>query len=316
MSKIFSISNTLFGYKNYVGFNRFLEESEKFFNDELIPFLQKYAKKDDYFIHLGNLFVSKQQLNVKAINSVQTIFEKISNILPVYFLIGEHDRYTSNNDINTLTIFKNYKNIFIVNDTMSINDNILLFSYDKNIINILNKHENIDYIFTSNNMSNIDKNYLLKYKKIYSGYSKDNYVENNIVSVGTPYQIEPNTKNKGFFVLDINSNNDKFILNKTNFKFVTLHINNIEELKNFDETYFQNNVVDMVVNKDLMDNMEFKIKISNYNIQSLICEEDVKEPEDDRISDFFDVDELILSKINDNSELLKEFNNILNINKQ
>ena len=222
------------------------------------------------------MFSSKQSLNVNVINIAQNIFEKISKIIPIYFLIGDHDRYSSNNNINTLTILKNINNIHIVTNNLLLKEKILLQSYTNNLQKQIKNYDNVEYLIMSNNPEDIlNKEILMSYKKIYTGYNKENYVKDNIKCVGSPYQTEPNTKVKGIIILDIESGIDKFFENKLNSKFKTIYIDDVKDLEKLNNEDTENHFIDLVVDKNLYNNIDFKIKLTNYNIQNVFCKNDI-----------------------------------------
>lgn len=67
----------------------------------------------------------------------------------------------------------------------------------------------------------------------------------------------------------------------------------------------------------MYENNEFRIKLSEYDIQSLTYKEtEIPEEVIDDISDIFNVDELILTKIQDDDRLKSEFDNVIKIYNQ
>lgn len=313
MPKIFIVSNTLFGNKNHLGFSRFLEESEKYFTDELIPFIKLYAKPDDIFVHLGGMFSSKQSINIKAVNVAQRIIQEISCIIPVYLLVGDQDRYQTSNDINSLSVFKNISNVTIITDTLTLySDKVALHAYTNNISQLPSS----EYLLFCNDPNEyFDYTvYFSRYKNVYTGYNKKYGIDNNIIFVNSPYQTEPSASNNGIYVLDIDKCAHKLLPNKNSTKFKTLEINSIQQLKSLDKNIFNKNFIDIVVDKSLFEDLEFKIGISEYNIQSIKCKEEIvsvnTNKEDIKI---FNVDELVYSIINKNIEMREEFENIVSI---
>lgn len=272
MSKYYVTSNSMFGYKKNIDSTRFLTESLNYYNNELIPFISKYHKTGDIFIHLGNMF-SVKTLNFKLIKSIQDIFEKISKIIPVYLIENESD---------SLTIFRNFSNIFIIEKEIEI-DNVLLTTQE---------------------------NSLSPYKKIISGYYKDHSILNNIVYVGAPYQYELNDKLYSCYIYDTYSDAGLHVTNKTSSRFLTITVNNINELLEQDKNMFNSNYINLQVSSNLYNSNEFKINIINYKCLSInIIPEEHEEVETTLNSGIFNIDELIYSKIKD-SELELEFNKI------
>lgn len=294
MAKIFMLSNTQFGYKNHLGINRFLSENEKFFNDEFIPFLKKYSKAGDYVVHFGNVFKSGQSINIRVLNTVLKIFESISDIVPVYFLISQNDRYGS--DITT-NVLKYIKNVSIINTSLTI-DNVKLSS----IVEDLN--QNTDILLTSCNPSTF--NVINKNVKIYTNHDVDT---NTYTCIKSPYPINKDDSGNGFVILDTIKGVDKFIPNKVNDKYKKLTINSINDLCEVEPKYFEENFVELVVGEELYNNVQFKIKLSELNILDV----EVKQPIENCITDniivnnIFNIDELILHEIENNVDILNEF---------
>jgi hypothetical protein len=327
MSKIFIIGNSTFGYKEFFDLNKSLEESGKFYFEYLIPFIKKYKKENDCLIHLGNFFNRSENINIKTIHQTVSIFEQLSEQIPIFVLLSKYDIYGNS---NTLSILKNIKNIYIIDKSATLYDNkVQLYAYHKNIkkeienknifLNHFNKilepvekieqYSDSEFLFVNNEISNLN---LIEYKYIYTGVN-DN-IKDNIMCIESPYSLNFKSKFNGLNVLDVKTGKNMFIPNTINFKFETKHINSIEELKNLDEDYLNNNFVNLNINSELSDNSEFQLKLSLLNIKNIhyIKQEDEVCIEKEKTYDIFDLDTIISENIN--SETVKdEFNNIKRI---
>jgi len=312
----FLISNTNFGYKN--NNKEILNSMLDYFEKSFIPFIEKYSKKGDSVIHLGNLFCSSQSINIRVLNKVQSIFERISNILPIYFMVGFNDKYleSKTNDINTLKIFKNFPNISIIEEPTLVND-ILLIPWSKNIIKDLDTEEekiifNYDYL---NNDKEIIRE-MLRNKKVYCGFYNNRRIDDNITIIGSPYQIGfDDSLDKGFLALD--KDKEKFVDNKISPTFQKLELKTIDDIKNIDKDFVNNNYVDVILTEDLLKENKIKLDIllSKYKFNNIKYEKS-EEILDLKTTDF-NIDKILTEYIEniDNTLLIEEFNYIMDLYK-
>src|SRR5574343_417982 len=89
MHRTFLISDTHFGVRN--SSNEWMEIQKEYFYNFLIPLLKKESKKGDILIHCGDVFDSRQSINLFVMNFALEIFEELAKILPVIILLGNHD---------------------------------------------------------------------------------------------------------------------------------------------------------------------------------------------------------------------------------
>lgn len=302
--KVFIISNTLFGYK---GIN---ENQLYYFNNIIIPFLEKNVKNGDIFIHGGNIFNNRKNVSMDIIHDVMEIFEKISNILPIYIM-------KSSNDDLSILLLKRIKNINIINEKTKI-DNITLIPYNIQI----DKEKNNVIIFNHNYYNNPDT-----YKNILSDsyinictYNNDYPIkDDNIINIGSPYELNKNDKNKkGFLVIDTDKKKHKFIENKHSPKFIDINIDKIEdinELKINEKDYIHLYVKESIIDKKENLN-KLNLLINKYNFKNItyLNDNNTKENNIKLDNDSFNIKNLIndyLEKNNLNFE--NELNNIYKI---
>jgi hypothetical protein len=331
MSKIFIIGNSTFGYKEYFDLNKSLFESGKYYFDYLIPFIKKYKKDTDCLIHIGNLFNRNENINIKTINQVISIFEQLSNLLPVFILLSKHDTY---GNLNSLSVLKNIKNVYVIDKSATLYDNkVQLYGYQKDIdkeiknknifLNHFNKllepveklehYSESEYLFLNNEISGL--NFNSEFKKIYTGVK--NEIGDNVKYIESPYPLNFNSKNNGIWVLDVETGQERFIPNTINTKFEIKNIKSIDDLSTLTDEYLNNNFVDLNINSELSENLEFQMKLSQLNVKSIhYTKKDIEEnPEEEKTYDIFDLDAIITENIVSDT-VKNEFDNVKRIYNQ
>ena len=114
MCKIFIIGDSHIG----LGFPNSVEKWTKvhmeYFNDFLIPLLQKEVSKGDIIVHVGDLFDNRNVIPINLLHYTQNLLEMISKIAPLHILVGNHDLYTkSTSEINSVSLYKYIPNVFV-----------------------------------------------------------------------------------------------------------------------------------------------------------------------------------------------------------
>ena len=149
--RIWILNNTRFGYKN--NSKEWSKTQFDYFYNFYIPFLQKNKKEGDIIIHLGNFFNNSESINTSILNLSLDLISTITKIIPMYLMVGENDRPTQDNIINTLNIFKHQKDIKIFTHTTIIEENnkkIKLIPNSKQVFKDL--YDDYDYVFLNNNI--------------------------------------------------------------------------------------------------------------------------------------------------------------------
>jgi len=325
MSKIFIISNTNFNISKNISTKDWLKNMENYYNNDFIPYLTENVKPNDILIHLGNFLYKSKNVDLSVLNFIQTLFEKISNMLPVYIIEGENDKLS-------LNILKNFKNIEIINEPTQIKllveQVFTIFPYNTKIEDI-DKFEsdvcffNFDYLNSSKKDIIINK--LRKFKKCYNGYYDKNGVVKNIKNLGSPYNTESD-ETKGFIVLDAYNDKDKFIKNKISPNFKKISINSESDL-NIDKEIFNKNYVSLNINKNLLIDNKLRIDmlISENDIVNISYSDDeiIKDKEDilELNETSLSLNEMIVDYINNSdsinkNKIIEEFKNIIDLNKK
>lgn len=193
MSKIFIISNTNFNATKNLSSKEWQKVMEAYFYTDFLPFLTNSVASGDVLIHLGNLLHKTKSIDLNTLKFIQDLFEKISEILPVYIIQSENDKLSVN-------ILKNFSNIHIIKENEKINNFLILTNLEN--INIETDYcfFNYDYLNSPNKDIIISK--LKKFKKCYNGYYDKNSVTENIKNLGGTYNIDGDDK-MGLFMLGV-----------------------------------------------------------------------------------------------------------------
>jgi len=270
--KYFCIANTNFGYKN--NSIEWSNNMKDYFYESFIPLLKKYKKEGDVLVHLGNLFCS-QDINIKTLNLVINIFDEISTILPIKFIVGKLDKQS---DVNIYSIFRNNPNIEIIQETTVING-VKYIPINNNVI------KDTEIVFTS-----------------CDSYEDGIYSNNKINS---PYPLDKNAKFNGFYVAG--QNNFKFIENTFSPKFGLLKINRLEQIDQIDSEWVKNNYIDVLIDKSFIDSKELKLEIllSKYDFKTVSYINEKEEFIGN--NEIVNIEEIIKDKIKDNEALKEEF---------
>ena len=325
MSKIFIISNTNFNISKNISTKEWLKNMDYYYYNEFIPYLKNNVQDNDVLIHLGNLLCKTKTIDLNVLKFIQTIFEKISEILPVYILEGEHDNLG-------LNILKNFKNIEIIREPKEIE---ILLNQTFAMLPINTKTEDIDnfdsdycffnFDYLNNPKKDIIISKLKKFKKCYNGFYDKNGVTVNIKNLAAPYNITSDDK-KGFIVLETHENKDKFIQNKISPNFKKISINTESDL-NISPDTFKNNYISLNINKRLLVDNKLKIEmmIAEHDIVNITYSDDeiIKDREDilELNNSSLSLNEMVIDYINQSpsenkNRVLQEFKNIVELNKK
>jgi len=322
MSKIFIISNTNFNISKKLSSKEWLKIMDYYFYNEFIPYLTNNVQPNDILVHLGNLLYPSKTIDLSVLKFIQDLFEKISNILPIYILQGK-------NDDLSLNMLKNFNNIEIIKKPTEIElllvQKFALLPHNTKIEDIDNFSSdycffNFDYINTPKRDVFVTK--LKKFKKCYNGFYDKNSIVSNIKNLGAPYNIE-NDKKKGFIVLETHTNKDKFIFNKLSPNFKKISINTYEDL-DISHEIFRNNYISLNINKKVLIDNKLKIEmlISEHDIFSVTYSDDemIKDREDIKLDkNSLTLNKMVIDYINQSpsenkKRILQEFQNIVELN--
>jgi DNA repair exonuclease SbcCD nuclease subunit len=266
--RIWLITDTHFGVRS--NSREWMNMIEDYFNNFFIPLLKKEYRPGDILIHCGDTFDSRQSLNIYVLNKAQEIFENISDILPVYIIVGNHDIFLKySNEINSMKVFKHMKNITVFEQPQRINfgskTGMLLpwvEDHEELTTFVQNPANKADILFCHADVKGVSFNRHVKieegtdaisfqqYDKVYSGHIHYAQKFKNVRMLGTPYQLTRSDAGnpKSIWRLDLETNEEQSWENVRSPKFLKYKIEWILEqsIERLQEAFF-NNYVDILI---------------------------------------------------------------------
>lgn len=301
---IIMLSDIHFGVRN--NSIEWSENISDYFYNFFIPFIEKNSNENTSIIIIGDVFDSRQSIDIRILSMSLDIIKSILNTnknIRIYIVEGNHDSYKKReNDITSLSIFKSIDRVFVIQEPTleELNDGTkLLFlpwqgdmKQQNDVINNIDAnfifmHNDITSAYYDNgrpiiNGVNIST---IKNKKIYSGHIHRRYDGKKYTYIGTPYQLRRSDigNEKGIYSLIKNKNKwqEKFILNNYSPKFLKIHIEEIiNKTLSEIENIFRNNYVDIIISKKICKYLNqqkvldvlsiFKYKKINFEIKNEI----------------------------------------------
>ena len=319
MSKILIIGDTHLGlgYPNSV--DKWFKVHREYFEDFLLPLVQKELTKDDIIVHCGDLFDNRSVVPINILNYAQDLLEKLSKICHIHILIGNHDLYTkSTNDINTVKLYKYIPNITVYEEPTKIDffgKSILMLPWvekKKDQVETLKKFSGCDYLFCHSdlngakmhltsvahkNADKIDVDEFSGYKNVYSGHIHILQVTKNFTFVGNNFEMDRNdTDNqKGIFIIDTILDEERFVPNNISPRYKKIYIrteSDIDSLesistKNYNDLYISNSL--LINNRKLRRKLETLLESGNFSsveyIDDIVTENNKSKTIADEISE-------------------------------
>lgn len=252
----------------------------EYFYNFFIPLIKKEKKDGDFLIHLGDVFDSRQSLNLLVMNDGLMIFEEISKIMPIVIILGNHDIYKKlTNDVNSVKILKWIPNIKIYEEP-----EILKISGKKLLLMPwrANHHEEeecvknnpADFLFCHSDVQGLkfnkhtvieagmDFSAIKQFRKVYSGHIHYAQKKENFRMLGCPYPMTRSDVNneKGVWCFDIEHETENFYPNNYSPKFIRITFERLLEMEEEEaKEYVRNNFVDVIVDQKWTMNFPFSV---------------------------------------------------------
>jgi UDP-2,3-diacylglucosamine pyrophosphatase LpxH len=251
---------------------------ESTFYEFVIPFLEKNAKEGDILIHLGDLFDNRTSIPIITLNKVEKILKKLSQILPIHMIVGNHDLFNKGtNEVNSVRLFSYLsENIHVYEATHVLNFNdkkIVLMPWVEKRVDMINeiKSHSGDYLFCHSDLNGcrmhlnsvahrnpdkIDVNEFKSFKKVFSGHVHIRQISENFEFIGSLYQMDRNDMGdkKGITILDIDSGEITFEENKYSPVFRKYKVLKDEDIEKIDEIKDTKDYIDLVISNNLLIN--------------------------------------------------------------
>jgi DNA repair exonuclease SbcCD nuclease subunit len=245
---------------------------DDYFNKFFIPLVKKNYKPGDVLLILGDIFDSRNSINLKVLCMGVDIFEKLSEIFKdgIIIILGNHDIWArTNNEINSLKSIKWIPNIFIYEEpeTLQIGQRKFLlmpWRKDHEAENecVETKGAGHDYLLCHADIQGLKFNKFTditegcnidnfdKFKTVYSGHIHYAQKIKNVNMLGSPYQLTRSDigNTKGVTLLDLDTQEETYWENNYSPKFIKLKFTDVIEMspKRLNQI-FKNNFIDIYI---------------------------------------------------------------------
>jgi DNA repair exonuclease SbcCD nuclease subunit len=266
--RIWLVSDTHLGVRS--NSREWMENIESYFRDFFIPTVKENYREGDVLVHCGDVFDSRQSINLYVMNKGIEIFEDLSEILPTYMIIGNHDIFLkSSNDVNSLKVFKNSPNITVFQEPQKIwfgERTALMMPWrdgPEAEAEVLNNPENYaDLVFCHTDIrgftfnrtqkveEGIETNTFENYSKVYSGHIHWAQNFKNVRMLGSPYQLTRSDcgNTKSIWMIDLETMQETQFVNTHSPIFLKYKLSwLLEQPTPVLQELFYNNYVDIIV---------------------------------------------------------------------
>jgi DNA repair exonuclease SbcCD nuclease subunit len=276
----------------------------------IVKSLQDKKIRDIFF--LGDFFDNRSEISVQTIHVASEIMEKLSSF-NIFMIVGNHDAFYKNrSDVHSLGLMRGYPNVKIIDD------NFIIDQFDKQMLFVPWNNPipdgNFDYIFghfeiqtfKMNNFKVCDHGFtpfdlVSKGKNIFSGHfhtkSSKQYKNSCITYVGNtfPMDFSDVDDEKGYYILDIEHDDLKFISNIISPRYKKVLISEVDKLKKDD---IQNNFIKLIIDSDLEESKldEIKLKIGKDTPHTFLIEHNFTKT---TINNVEDIDSIEISSMMD-----------------
>lgn len=212
-----------------------LENINGYFDNFFMPWLRSNADEDTCLAILGDYFENRQSTDINVMVSAIDNIKRISEIVPVFMLVGNHDIYKKSGlDKSSLSCIENIPNVYVFDDTtdgigtieLTNGQTITLISWvgdhvkETTLLNEYKKKSPIIFMHTElsgmtyDNGREITEGTVVKLPeggKIFSGHihKRQASKSGNIMYIGSPYHLERSDidNQKGIHVLNVEGDN-------------------------------------------------------------------------------------------------------------
>jgi len=267
--RVWFLTDTHLGVRN--SSNEWIDVMRQYFFNWFIPLVKENYQPGDVLIHLGDVYDSRQSINIKVLNLGISVFESLSEIFKdgIYVIAGNHDLWgKTSNEINSLKSIKWIPNVNILEEpeTLILGDKkFLMMPWRKDHETeeeFLDSSQPHDYLCCHADIRGLkfnkyvtvdngaDSKKFNKFTRVYSGHIHYSQVVNNIHMLGSPYELTRSDMGnpKSVTLLDLKSGEQLKFINDFSPKFKKFYFDQILEMTIDQlEPEFRNNFVDVMI---------------------------------------------------------------------
>lgn len=267
--RVFFLTDSHLGVKS--SSNEWIEIISDYFFKWFIPLVKENYRPGDILIHLGDVYDSRQSINIRVLNLGVNIFESLSEIFTdgIYVIAGNHDVFGKNtNDINSLKSIKWISSVNVVEEPVSItlgDKSFFLMPWRKDQeaeSQCLEEAAAHDYLcchcdirgLKFNRYSSVEHGATIdkftKFGKVYSGHIHYAQSELNVKMLGSPYELTRSDMGnpKGITLLDLETTKEEYFVNNFSPQHKKIEFSYLLDLTpQKAEEIFNNNFVDILI---------------------------------------------------------------------
>lgn len=272
--RIWFITDTHLGVRN--SSEDWINIHRNYFYEWFIPLVKKNYREGDILMHLGDVYDSRQSINLKVLNLGIEIFEDLSAIFKdgIFIICGNHDIFGRNtNEINSLKSLKWIPRVKIFEEPETIQfgpKKVFLMpwrkDHDAERETLMTVKEPHDYMFCHTDLKGLMFNKFVridagldyadmdKFERVYSGHIHYSQTFGKMRMLGSPFQLtRSDTDNaKGITVLDLETGDEEYYENNYSPKFVRITFDKVlNSTPNELNPIFKNNFIDILVDPEL-----------------------------------------------------------------
>jgi len=257
-----------------------IHQNSSLWHNISLDFIKVFKKKiqelniEDVVI-LGDIHDNRDEIAVNTLDFSYQFFNELKDF-NIKVIIGNHDvYYKDKNDIHSLSLFKRWNNIEIIDKPLEFKQferNFLFVPWNDTTF-LANSKDKYDVIFGHFEINGFyqtlqhacinkleSKTILEKTKKVMSGHFHINdervYSKGEIIYLGSPYELNWNDYGvrKGFYVMNVDSLKHMFIENTISPKHKKIRLSELLAGKNslIDvKKEFDKNIVNFIVDKEI-----------------------------------------------------------------
>ena len=283
-------------------------------------------------IFCGDFFHYRDEISLVSLNAANQALDILKDF-KVHMITGNHDcYYKETSEINSLSILKGRKNLFIYDSMYEIdafNKKLTFCPWGTKIHSI----PNTDIIFGHFELQNFKMNafkicesgddpsiLLAKAPLIFSGHfhlrDEKVYSNSTIIYIGNPFEMDfgDSYQRKGYYILDIPNSSYEFVENKLTPKHIKIFLSKLILLKEVNKefsSFIPNNIIKLVIDRNISsDHLDVLVaKISTFKPNDLHVDYDINYNKI-KVNEDANLD---LSGV-DITKAIQEFVNLLDIN--
>lgn len=203
----------------------------------------------DIIVFLGDILDNHKNIHLTVLNETIIFFKKLSKLeKKIYVLVGNHDR--TNNQVymtNEHPFYMiNINNVEFISKTKQVNEllfvpyvpngrfNDAINGFDLTNIKCIFAHQEFKGCMLNKHITSKNGDDYSNYPYIISGHIHTFHKMENVLYIGTPYQISIDESEKKYYVIfDTETHNIKKI--RTTFEYQKIKEINIEDIDNIDD---------------------------------------------------------------------------------